>query len=82
MISRSICRVSAFGEEPAYTTADFSAGVEKDKITAELYVANAFDKRAVLDRYAECDVTSCGQIAIYNLPDQPRTIGVKFGEKF
>lgn len=73
---------SALGEEPAYTTADFSAGVEKDKMTAELYVSNAFDKRAVLDRYAECDVTSCGQIAIYSLPNQPRTIGVKFGEKF
>jgi outer membrane receptor protein involved in Fe transport len=73
---------SALGEEPAYTTADFSAGIEKDKITAELYVSNAFDKRAILDRYAECDVTSCGQIAIYSLPNQPRTIGVKFGEKF
>jgi len=73
---------AAFGEQPAYTTADFSAGVEKDKMTAELYVSNAFDKRAVLDRYAECDVTSCGQIAIYNLPNQPRTIGVKFGQRF
>ncbi len=73
---------AALGEEPAYTTADFSAGIEKDKITAELYVSNAFDKRAVLDRYAECDVTSCGQIAIYSLPNQPRTVGVKFGEKF
>jgi outer membrane receptor protein involved in Fe transport len=73
---------AALGKEPAYTTADFSAGLEKNKMTAELYVSNAFDKRAVLDRYAECDVTSCGQIAIYSLPNQPRTIGVKFGEKF
>ncbi len=70
------------GTEPEYTEAEFSAGIEKDKITAELYVNNAFDKRAVLDRYAECDVSSCGQIAIYNVPNQPRTIGVKFGEKF
>jgi iron complex outermembrane receptor protein len=73
---------SALGTEPEYTTADFSAGLEKDKITAELYVSNAFDKRAVLDRYAECDVTSCGQIAIYSLPNRPRTIGAKFGVKF
>ncbi len=73
---------AALGKEAAYTTADFSAGLEKNKMTAELYVSNAFDKRAVLDRYAECDVTSCGQIAIYSLPNQPRTIGVKFGEKF
>jgi outer membrane receptor protein involved in Fe transport len=47
-----------------------------------LYVSNVFDKRAILDRYAECDVASCGQIAIYSLPSQPRTIGVKFGQKF
>jgi iron complex outermembrane recepter protein len=70
------------GEEPAYTTADFSAGLEKDKITYELYVTNAFDKRAILDRSAECDVSTCGTIAIYNFPNQPRTIGVRFGEKF
>jgi iron complex outermembrane receptor protein len=62
--------------------ADFSAGVEKDGLTAELFVSNAFDKRAVLDRYSECDVQQCGAIAIYNLPNQPRTIGVKFGQKF
>ena len=70
------------GEEPAYTVADFSAGLEKDGLTAELFVSNAFDKRAVLDRYSECDVQQCGAIGIYNLPNQPRTIGVKFGQKF
>jgi outer membrane receptor protein involved in Fe transport len=73
---------AGLGEEPAYTTADVSAGLEKDKMTGELYVSNVFDKRAILDRYAECDVASCGQIAIYSLPSQPRTIGVKFGQKF
>jgi iron complex outermembrane recepter protein len=70
------------GDEPSYTLADFSAGIEKDSWTAELFVNNAFDKRAVLDRYSECDVQLCGTIAIYNLPNQPRTIGVKFGQKF
>ena len=70
------------GEESAYTIADFSTGIEKDGLTAELFVTNAFDKRAVLDRYSECDVAECGAIAIYNLVNQPRTIGVKFGQKF
>jgi len=72
----------ALGEEPSYTVADFSAGIERDTVTAELFVTNAFDKRAVLDRYAECDVLQCGAVAIYNLPNQPRTIGLKFGQKF
>ena len=48
----------------------------------QLYINNALDKRAVLNRYAECDVTKCGAIAIYDVPNQPRTIGVKFGQKF
>ena len=72
----------ALGEEPAYTVADFSAGVERDSLTAELFVSNAFDKRAILDRYSECDVLQCGAVAIYNLPNQPRTFGVKFGQRF
>ncbi len=72
----------ALGNEPAYAVADVSAGLERNGLTYELYINNALDKRAVLDRYAECDVTSCGQIAVYNVPNQPRTIGLKFGQKF
>ena len=70
------------GQEPSYTVADFSFGVSKDSWHTELYVDNAFDKRAVLDRYAECDVATCGSTAIYNLSNQPRTVGLKFGQKF
>jgi outer membrane receptor protein involved in Fe transport len=77
-----VVAANLLGVEPAYTVADFSAGLEKDGLTAELYVSNAFDKRAVLDRNSECDVQQCGAVAIYNLPNQPRTIGVKFGQKF
>ncbi|MDE2304365.1 MAG: TonB-dependent receptor [Gammaproteobacteria bacterium] len=70
------------GQEPSYTLADFAFGVAKDSWHAELYVNNAFDKRAVLDRYSECDVATCGSVAIYNVPNQPRTVGVKFGQSF
>ncbi len=77
-----VVAAQALGEEPAYAIADLSAGLERNGLTYELYVNNAFDKRAVLDRYAECDVASCGQIAVYDVPNQPRTIGLKFGQKF
>ncbi|HEY5101536.1 MAG TPA: TonB-dependent receptor, partial [Steroidobacteraceae bacterium] len=70
------------GEMPSYTIADFSAGVEKHGMTAELFISNAFDERAVLARFSECDVSLCGQIAKYDLPNQPRTIGLRFGQKF
>ena len=71
-----------FGDEPAYFVADFSAGMEVKNLHYSIYVNNAFDKRAVLNRYSECDITKCGAIATYDVPNQPRTIGVKFGQKF
>jgi outer membrane receptor protein involved in Fe transport len=70
------------GPEPAYATVDFAAGMQVNSITAELYVTNAFDRLAVLDRFAECDVANCGQINIYTTPNQPRTIGLRFGQRF
>ena len=72
----------ALGPEPAYFAADVSAGIDKDGLTAEIFINNVFDKRAVLDRWAECDVSSCGAVAIYNVPNPPRTIGLKFGQRF
>jgi iron complex outermembrane recepter protein len=77
-----VVAANALGDEPAYAVADISTGLEVNKLTFELYVNNVADKRAVLDRFAECDAESCGQIAVYNVPNQPRTVGFKFGEKF
>jgi iron complex outermembrane receptor protein len=73
---------NALGDEPSYTVFDFSAGIQMNSFHYSVYLNNAFDKRAVLDRYAECDVLLCGAIAKYDVPNQPRTVGVKFGQKF
>jgi iron complex outermembrane receptor protein len=73
---------NALGDMPSYTVADVSAGLEIKSFHYEVYVTNAFDKRAVLNKYAECDVLLCGAISQYIVPNQPRTIGVKFGQKF
>ena len=73
---------NALGDEPSYAVFDFSAGIQMNSFHYSVYINNAFDKRAVLDRYAECDVLLCGAIAQYVVPNQPRTIGMKFGQKF
>jgi iron complex outermembrane recepter protein len=71
------------GEEPSYAVVDFAAGMTfKNSMTAEVYVTNAFDRLAVIDRYAECDALTCGPINIYTVPNQPRTIGLRFGQRF
>ena len=70
------------GKQGAYGVADFSTGVSRNGITAELFIENALDRRADVYNYAECTEQLCGPIRVYHVPNQPRTIGVKFGQKF
>jgi len=73
---------NALGEMPSYEITDFTASIEKGGLTTQLYLDNAFDNRGILSRYAECDIQECGQIAVYDLPVPPRTIGLKFSQRF
>jgi outer membrane receptor protein involved in Fe transport len=70
------------GEEPSYTIVDFTAGLERDSYSVELFVNNAFDERAQLDRWAQCDATICGVGGTYITTTMPRTIGIRFGQRF
>jgi outer membrane receptor protein involved in Fe transport len=83
------------GVQPSYAIADFTAGFESHGISLELFVQNAFDRRAQLSRYAECPVYSPYQIGTptqlgtpicgihpYVGVNTPRTIGLRFGQKF
>ena len=70
------------GDQGSYGLFDFSIGYDTGSYSLELFANNAFDKRADLYRYAECDSSKCGQVATYIVPTQPRTFGVKFGQKF
>ncbi|HEV2561750.1 MAG TPA: TonB-dependent receptor [Rhizomicrobium sp.] len=72
---------SLLGKNKAFTTFDFATGVEQDKWTLELYVQNLFDERAQLGRYAECTPGTCG-FEPYILTEQPRTVGLRIGQKF
>ena len=69
------------GRMPAYTVADFSIGLRRDSWTAELYLNNALDERGNLNRFAQCSPGTCGAIT-YQIVNQPRTLGIKFGQKF
>jgi iron complex outermembrane receptor protein len=70
------------GKEPAYTIADFTAGVARGGYTLELFVSNVFDERGQLDRWAQCDATICGISGTYITPTMPRMMGVSFGKRF
>ncbi|MET0718396.1 MAG: TonB-dependent receptor [Pseudoxanthomonas sp.] len=79
------------GELPSYTTADFSAGIAKDSWALDLFISNAFDERAVISRFTQCGETICGASGvvaeypngqIYTVTNQPRTVGIRFSQKF
>lgn len=69
------------GEQDAYTIADFSAGIARNNYSFDLYVNNAFDERADLFKYAQCTTGVCG-FNPYTVTNQPRTIGLRFSQKF
>jgi hypothetical protein len=67
------------GRLRSYTTADFAFGIEWSRITAELFIENAFDERAQLTRFVQC-----GQCynRPYIVPTTPMTIGARLGTRF
>ncbi|MEJ1961899.1 MAG: TonB-dependent receptor [Gammaproteobacteria bacterium] len=68
------------GQQPGFGSADFAFGVGKADYSVELFVSNAFDKRADVYRFTQCN--SCSIVANYRAPFQPRTVGVTFNQKF
>ncbi len=76
----------ALGVQDSYTLADFAFGMAAEKWTTELFIDNVFDERASLYRYAECDVSICVSSGaggnVYSVVTRPRTIGIRFSQKF
>lgn len=78
------------GDVGGYGTANFTAGMSRSNYSLELFVNNAFNKLALVNRYTECQVGVCGNPAvrpgvgglIYDVPIQPRLIGLQFSQKF
>ncbi|HEX4240199.1 MAG TPA: TonB-dependent receptor [Steroidobacteraceae bacterium] len=70
------------GQQPSYALVDTNIGAARGPYNFELYVDNLFDRRAQNYRYAECNALLCGQEAVYAVVQRPRTVGVKFSQKF
>ena len=72
---------AVFGTLDAYTLADFSVGWRKNSWSVDVFLKNAFDKRAELARFSECAALTCGAES-YTVFSQPRTLGVRFSKEF
>lgn len=71
---------AVLGKDAPYGIADFSAGFGNGSFTTQIFINNAFDKRADITRFAQCREEVCSKP--YIVTNRPRTIGVKFGQKF
>jgi iron complex outermembrane recepter protein len=68
------------GMMPAYGILDLAAGAAINNFNIEIYCANAGDKRAQLSRFANTNPLADNQV--YILPATPRTVGIKFSQRF
>jgi len=55
-------------------------GMSRSSYAFEFFVTNLFDKSADGYRFTQCN--SCSDVANYVAPNQPRTVGVSFNQKF
>ncbi len=73
---------SLLGQQPAFGLLNLYAGVQHDNLSVELLVKNVTDRRASIYRYSECVQAVCAPIAVYNVIETPRLIGLQVGQKF
>jgi len=84
--------IEELGSMPSYGTADFSLGATKNGLSLEVFIKHAFDERGEVNRYTPCTVSICSagytdvspsvKPAVYVVPIQPMTIGIRVGQKF
>jgi len=69
------------GDTPSFTAMDLSGGFSRGNWSVEGYVNNLFDKRGILGYISQCATDNCyGSARAYGI--KPRSIGIKFGQKF
>jgi len=68
------------GKIPASALLDFVLGMHDDRSTLQLVVTNLADRHVELTRFNQTNPTVDNQP--YIIPGQPRTIAIKFGQKF
>ena len=77
--------MSCSARRNAYGTTDIAFGGERNKKTFEAYVTNLFDRRGINGKGPECNITYCGNSRDGNIfvnVNQPRLIGIRFGQRF
>jgi len=76
------------GSMPSYATVDASAGIERNRLAIELFVKNLFNSDGEENRFTPCTIAVCAANipgiprAIYVVPVQPLTVGIRLSQRF
>jgi len=79
---------SLLGSMPSYATYDLAAGVERNRLSLEIWAKNITDERGQENRGTPCTIYICASSlpgvpqAIYVVPVQPLTVGITLSQKF
>jgi outer membrane receptor protein involved in Fe transport len=68
------------GSMPSYESVDLLAGIERNRLSVELFIKNLFDDRGEVNRYVPCTIGECTKV--YAVPIQPFTVGLKLSQRF
>ena len=71
----------AYGDIPSSTFVNLAFGVEKEKYSVELFLANATNEDVPLGVTSECTPGVCG-IQTKGVKARPRTIGIRYSHNF
>jgi len=69
------------GDQEGFLTVDFTTGIAQDNWKLTLFALNLTDERADLYNFVACAIGTCGARA-YQGTNQPRTLGIRFGQVF
>jgi len=76
------------GSLPSYATFDLAAGIERNRLSLEVWAKNITDERGQENRGTPCTIYICAATvsgvpsAIYVVPVQPLTVGITLSQKF
>ncbi|HEX4387957.1 MAG TPA: TonB-dependent receptor, partial [Steroidobacteraceae bacterium] len=68
------------GQQPAFSLLNLSTGIARNGLALDLFLTNVFDERGQTFRFTQCG--SCSGVNNYVVPTQPRTIALRFSQKF
>jgi len=68
------------GPQPPFGTLDLAFGIARDAYALDLFLTNVLDEHGQLFRFNQC--ASCSIVANYAVPTQPRTVALRFVQKF